>query len=472
VASATPGVASFERLEAILANPAIYELAELVPHPSIEKGGRRRDLPDFMLFVYEALISVYRSARQVEAELSHPVVWRFIRRKLKKRFPDDLSKRLPRRPMKRHHYTYARNRYLTDPAVAAALGELHRRLACEQARELGLMDPKGPGSLTHPHLSRMLYSDGKVVTPLFRAKAGDTRIDKSTGEIKPVRFEPDADLHFEGDGEIAFGTKFVMVAVRTQDERGRIILDLEWVPDKGGEAKVAMECFDRLAPLVPGAQGVIYDTALRGIHHQCLLRDYGLLPVNKVTAAVAGSKRPRRDEGRRVEKSVLVERRDVALSDGSVKSLSLFAKGGAVGIGEMNDRGEPEFLELKRVKTYRRGKPGQFRWYNDYELPDAYEKQVITVRLHGNKEDAARKFNRTENVRPIAASDPDFKALYRRRNDAESINRGLVDSLYLGRAHSVGHARQLVNLLGYALMVNALALHRHRRRRPGELAAA
>lgn len=66
---------------------------------------------------------------------------------------------------------------------------------------------------------------------------------------------------------------------------------------------------------------------------------------------------------------------------------------------------------------------------------------------------------------------PDFKALYGRRNDSESINRGLIDTLYLGRAHSVGHARQHVNLLGYALMVNALALHQHRRRRPESQAA-
>ena len=87
------------------------------------------------------------------------------------------------------------------------------------------------------------------------------------------------------------------------------------------------------------------------------------------------------------------------------------------------------------------------------------------VRLHNNEEDAARKFNRTENVRPIPPSDPDFKEIYGRRSDSESINRGLEDTLYLGRAHSVGHARQHVNLLGYALMVNSLALHEHRRRR-------
>ena len=28
---------------------------------------------------------------------------------------------------------------------------------------------------THPSLTRMLYADGKVITPLFRAKPGDTR---------------------------------------------------------------------------------------------------------------------------------------------------------------------------------------------------------------------------------------------------------------------------------------------------------
>jgi hypothetical protein len=58
------------------------------------------------------------------------------------------------------------------------------------------------------------------------------------------------------------------------------------------------------------------------------------------------------------------------------------------------------------------------------------------------------------------------------RLDAESINRGIDDSLWIGRAHSLGHARQHLNLLGYALMVNALAVHRHRKKRePDRLAA-
>jgi hypothetical protein len=54
----------------------------------------------------------------------------------------------------------------------------------------------------------------------------------------------------------------------------------------------------------PGAQGVIYDTALRGAHHQHLLRELGLLPINRLTAAQATLTKARRKE-RRVEKNVL-----------------------------------------------------------------------------------------------------------------------------------------------------------------------
>ena len=89
---------------------------------------------------------------------------------------------------------------------------------------------------------------------------------------------------------------------------------------------------------------------------------------------------------------------------------------------------------------------------------------VVIVRLHGNEDDVARKFNTTENVRIIPPPDLDFKSLYARRNDAESINRAIVDSMWLSRAHNMGHSRQLLNLIGYALMVHSLALLEHRQR--------
>ena len=168
-------------------------------------------------------------------------------------------------------------------------------------------------------------------------------------------------------------------------------------------------------------------------------RFLGLLPINRVTAAKANPKSPRRAE-RRIEKSARIEDKTIA-ANGQLLTITLYARGGAVGIGELTETGDLTFIELPRIRTHRnRDKNGRYRWYNDYQLPDRYGDQTITVRLHTNADDTARRFNRAENVRPIPPSDPDFARLYPRRNDAESINRNIEDSLWIGRAHSIGHA--------------------------------
>jgi hypothetical protein len=242
-----------------------------------------------------------------------------------------------------------------------------------------------------------------------------------------------------------------------------MILDVEWVPKPGAETKAAMVCLHRLAPLLHGAQAIVYDTALRGIHHQEILHQLGLIPINRVAAAAV----TRGTDGhrKRQPKSVHVEDKHVAFPDGSLKRVRLYARGGAIGVGELNDRGDLTFVELTRIRTHRAAdKLGRFRWYNQYQLPQNYGDATVIVRLDTTDADRRRGFNRSENVRVIAQTDRDFPSLFRRRNDIESINRGVDDSLYLGRAHSLGHERQLANLLGFALMVNSLALHRHRRR--------
>jgi len=456
------GVSAFERLEALVANDALYELADRVPSPDPTAGGRPRMFPVYMWLLYDALLSVWGSARRVEAELAHPIVWKQLRTLIKSKFPDDPERWLPPTPMRRWHYLYGRTTWLTNPAVFAQLHELHRRTAIDQARSLGLLDPDGPGSWTRPDLSRMIYADGKVVTPLFRGKP-DTRIlNRKTGEIRTPRFEADAGLHFEGTGETAWGLKFVLVAVRTTGVHGRIILDTDWVSSPGGEVATSMDSITRIAVDTPGLQGVIYDGALRGAHHQRLLRGLGILSVNKVSATTGTG--PRRKGRVRVEKSTFVEQRTITTPNGTKHTIDLFARAGAIGLTTMTDTGDKLFTELRRIRTSRKAdKIGTFRWYNHYRLPSHLGGGVITVRLHGNDEDKVRKFNRTENVRPIAPSDPDFLGLYKRRNDAESINRAYDDTLWLRRARSVGQARQRLNLLTYALAVNALALHRHRR---------
>ena len=216
------GVSTFDRLAALVANPQLYALADAVPEADPSAGGRPRHYPSFMWVLFDALISVYGSARRVDVELAHPLVWNHLRHLVQQQFPDQPDRWLPAEPMRRHHYLYGRTTWLTQPEILEQLSGIHREAAADQARQLGLLDPKGPGSWTHPHLSRMIHADGKVITPLFRAHPGDTKLDKETGELRPVRAERDAALHFEGTGETAWGAP------------------LRWLsPDRGVYRKVA-----------------------------------------------------------------------------------------------------------------------------------------------------------------------------------------------------------------------------------------
>lgn len=330
-----PGVSLLEHLEALVANRVLYSLGERIPEQAPGSGGRPRHYPGYMYILYAALVSVYTSTRKVETEFSHPHNWANLRRLVRERFPNDPSQHLPERPMRRHHFAYIRDRYLTDEAIWDDLRAAFTEGSTAQAvDDMGMCRGDGPGSLTHPDLSRMLYADGKVVTPVYKAKPGDRSVDRATGEIRDLRADPDAHLHITGSGEPAYGNKFVMLSCRTPEPHGRMILDLEWVPDVGGEAKVALRCLGRVVPWLPGAQGVIYDGAFRGVHLQEVLHNLGLVSVVPVTAA-SGGKRARKP---REERTVRVEQQEIRGEDGIVRSFQLYARAGALRYGRAGRR--------------------------------------------------------------------------------------------------------------------------------------
>lgn len=60
----------------------------------------------------------------------------------------------------------------------------------------------------------------------------------------------------------------------------------------------------------------------------------------------------------------------------------------------------------------------------------------------------------------MTKGDEDYDSMMGLRSDSESLNRSLEDTLYIGRAHSVGKHRQLVDLIGFATGVNAVAVYR------------
>jgi len=167
-----------------------------------------------------------------------------------------------------------------------------------------------------------------------------------------------------------------------------------------------------------------------------------------------------------VEKSVHVEDREITLPEGNVRTVRLYTRGGAIGMGELTDKGELDFRRTAPASdaTATRTPSGCSAGIHEYVLPELYGRRHLMVRLYNNDEDTARKFNRTENVRPIPPSDPDFKA-----STAGGRTRSPSTAAWRTRCISTGPtawtrppAREPARVR--QSWVNSLALHEHRQR--------
>lgn len=257
----------------------------------------------------------------------------------------------------------------------------------------------------------------------------------------------------------------MMMLARGDTPHTRMIIDVAWVQRQGTEAEVAMESIARVRPLTPGAQAVVYDMALRGTHKQVLLHEHGLLPIIRVPAKRAARETPK-GVMPRIPKDAHIEDKLVKLRDGTTKLCRVHAIDGELCLVELDLHGRPTPFALKRGRVKAdRAADGTYRWYGEYELPEAFGGggTLITC-LDQTSEDQERELNRTEVLNPIPASDPDYKRLAWLRNDAESNNSALESMLSNKKAHSVGHASQRANLLGYALLINSLTLYLAKRR--------
>jgi hypothetical protein len=151
---------------------------------------------------------------------------------------------------------------------------------------------------------------------------------------------------------------------------GRVILDARYVPfsGEGGEAGIASRSLSRLAELLPGAEGVVWDMAMRGKHIDQLMREPGLLTVTRVPAAETHVRAGQKG-GRRVERMKLIEIRKVDLPDGRMVDLPLYARAGMLGLFRRDDHGDPVFVPLERIQILKRGRKGVFAFTAGSDFP-------------------------------------------------------------------------------------------------------
>jgi hypothetical protein len=300
-----------QQIQAVFSHPALYELGSLIP--SERPVGRPAHHPGYLLLGYGVLARLFRSGTRVRPSSQAPPRGRpsVTQSSTAQRHPD-LVQQLPgAKPPRWEAYRYARNRYLTDPEIMRELQDRFTEAAVSQARSLGLLDPAGPGSLSHPDRSRVVYGDGTVVRPLYRPPTTKRTTDPVTGKTRVTyydtdgnviaepnrRFDPDA-ADYHGHTGSVHGKNFVALYARGDHPHQRVVLAVARVDRPGLEADTAVTAIERLHTVAgTGIQAIVYDGAMRGVHIDDLMTTHGLVVISKVhasakTAVRRGKKNP------------------------------------------------------------------------------------------------------------------------------------------------------------------------------------
>lgn len=463
-----------EQITAVFTHRALYEMAAAVP--AQDRVGRPRKFPTHLILGFAVLQRVFRSGVRTEHELTDATTWVTVCAAIAQAQVDFADLDIPDPgPVPPHWqaFRYARNRYLTAPQVLADLVEVFTWHAVGQARDAGLLDPGGPGSLCHPDPSRTVYGDGTVIRPMYKPPAARRTTDPKTGAAvityldpagepidKPARrFDPDV-AEYHGHTGPVHGQNFVAWSVRGPGPHQRVVLTVGRVGRPGQEADDAMAAFWPLHAIAgPGIQAVVYDGAMRGAHIDELMTRAGVVAINKVHASSKTAAR----------RGKAINPRWFALgtwqhdTPAGACAHQLAAVDGAVSEVDLDDAGRPVVvsrLHRAQVKRPRRSS-GRFHFNVGYTVPCPHGPFTAWVTPHGAAGDADHR--RADAVRVIAEGEPDFEVLYGLRNDAESFNAQLKRTLLVDRAMSLGGARQLLDVLCFATLHNARNAYRARR---------
>lgn len=464
-----------EQVRAVMRHRPIYELGQLIPaDPPV---GRRPVHPGYLLIAFGVLARMTRSGAKLDAELRSGTLWPLMQAEaaaMSDRLPAELWAPPGDRPPTWAAWQYARNTHLTTDE---ALAEMHRLFidgAVAQARSLGLLDPAGPGSLTHPARSRTVYGDGTVVRSLYKPppvvwvedpETGQRLRryrDRRTGELtsEPTRrYDPDS-AEWHGHTGPVHGTNVVVIYARGDASYQRVVLAVGRAERPGREADAAVRLIGDVHRVAgAGVQAVVYDGALRGVHLERLMTRHGLVPVNKVAAAPLTEAEKADRDGIKAVKTYPLGAWEHDTEDGACTH-TLAAVDGAIVEVTLDDAGDPVIahrLVRRQVKRPRRGN-GNYHFSAAFTVPCPRGDFDAWITPHGEPGDPDAR--RAENVRLISEGEEDFARLYGIRNDAEAFNSAYKRSLLVNRAQSLGWRRQLLDATCFALLSNAVVAHR------------
>lgn len=445
----------------------LWEAAEAVErHIStafMPSAGRKRlhSILEALLFAIAAKVTGgYRAA---ERTLGDPVLWQRLTRAVAGAHPGTPDRRLSSRPIRRHHFSWLRQRHLGDEAIAEIVDRM-TQAALEAIVHMGGMDPDA-GSVTHPATTQMLTGDGTWIPARYKASRRK-RIEAARAG-KKLRSDPDAvAYHDENSPGGSRGFMAVMGSWRSPHRQERVVTFVDIKPRGRSDAAVftdmTLETKRNHPDLTKGLNGIVYDMALSSRDCDSLL-DGGINPISKVS---------RTSDGHPAATNLGDHIFHPTPSSGQQTSKRVIAVDGAPTIEAVDSDGIAHVVPLSRARTYVRRHPRRCTYYSDYAVPDhpLVPPHLVGATTSVRHNSTAHERNikphrrRTRALRIVSEADPDFDSLYGLREDSESNNSQYKQTLHHGRARTVGANSLRVDLLAYQCFTIITALVAHHRR--------
>jgi hypothetical protein len=464
------------RIRAVLRHRALYEIGGELDIRSLV--GRPPVHPPYVLLAFATMARITRSAVRVETDLLDPDLWGLVRGLMVETIRrEGLDLPAPgRAPPAWHHWRRLRDDHLATDEGLAALNRLHLPLAVDLAHSIGLLNPHGPGSFTHPQPARAVYGDGTDVRPIYSPPTAIRTTDEdgqplilypdpATGAlltVPPGRYDPDI-AEYHGHTGSVLGHGYVAWHTRGPATYQRVVLGLDHVDQPGHEAATAVRLLgDVHRAAGDGIQVVIYDGAMRGTHIDQIMTRYGYLTIASQPAYrdpdLTTTDTVKTGRGKRQPSLPLGVTTHPTAAGPCAHTIA--AVGGAVAQIDLDETGDPvvrTFLARGAVKRARRS-DGRFHFNVGYRIPCPGGDLDVWLSPHPQRPGDPRP----EHLRVLPDNDPDTMRLKGLRSDAESVHSQFKRTLITDRAMSLGWRRGLIDYYCYAWYSNALTEQRAR----------
>jgi hypothetical protein len=268
----------------------------------------------------------------------------------------------------------------------------------------------------------------------------------------------------------AHGYNHVLVAVRGTERRRKILLDIMRAPN-GDEAAEVVDAMRALRAELPDADlAVVYDGAIRGVHHAALRCELGLFSLNKARGA----------DGRWYKTQLGTE----AGGSSTRGTITFTAPTGERCVKQVERLAgqlfvlAPDLLGVLRreriidhLRVDRVAVPGGYRWDVEIEVwcPQHQCAHTRIIDAHADPDHPAtgptaleERHRWAEQFRPLPQHRDEFWPVYGRRNAAESLVEYLKHAVMRrGRAGSLAAHHHELDLFLAAFATNALAWAEH-----------